>query len=320
MRSRYEVVKLARSWLGRNEADGTYKYIIDIYNAYPGGLARGIKMEYKWAWCACTWSALAVALGYTDIMPIEISCGFLIEEAKKMGIWQERDDYIPLPGDAILYDWDDNGIGDNKSWPDHVGVVDYVNKEAGYMTVVEGNYNDAVKKRTISINGKYIRGFITPKYDDDMIIPEVTSPDKTLETVAREVITGIWGNGTVRKEKLEAAGYDYTEVQTKVNEILNGPAYNPPSQIPSVGNVETTCRASEFANHLAGTYVTTANLYCRNDAGTNKKALCLIPKGTSVMNYGYYTTANGVRWLLIQFKLNGVQYTGFSSILYLKKG
>ena len=30
-----------------------------------------------------------------------------------MGCWQENDAYVPSPGDAILYDWQDNGIGDN---------------------------------------------------------------------------------------------------------------------------------------------------------------------------------------------------------------
>ena len=41
-------------------------------------------------------------------MPVEISCYYLIEAAKKMGCWQENDAYIPNPGDAILYDWQDN--------------------------------------------------------------------------------------------------------------------------------------------------------------------------------------------------------------------
>ena len=50
--------------------------------------------------------------------------------------------------------------------PDHVGTVVEANEEAGYFMVVEGNYNKAVKKRKVSINGKYIRGFITPKYND----------------------------------------------------------------------------------------------------------------------------------------------------------
>lgn len=43
---------------------------------------------------------------------------------------------------------------------------------------------------------------------------------KSVDIVAREVIQGKWGNGAERKRKLAAAGYDYYEVQTKVNELL----------------------------------------------------------------------------------------------------
>lgn len=315
MKSRSEVVTLATSWIGKNEKDGSYKEIIDIYNSYAGKLPRGVKMQYGWPWCACTWSALAISLGYTDIMPIEISCGELISRAKEMGFWQENDGYIPLPGDGILYDWDDNGIGDNTGWPDHVGVVDYINKDAGYMTVVEGNYNDAVKKRTMSINGKYIRGFITPRYSDNSVIYETLGISKDVEIVAREVISGLWGNGDKRKEALERNGLSYVEVQTRVNEILNTPA----RASSSTKKIETSCYAKSKDPTLVGDYTATADLYCRNDAGKNKKALCLIPKGTKVSNYGYYTNFNGVKWLLIQFTLNGIQYTGFSSSVYLKK-
>ena len=47
---------------------------------------------------------------------------------------------------------------------------------------------------------------------------------KSVDEVAREVIKGIWGNGQERKDKLTAAGYNYSEVQTRVNEIVNGTA------------------------------------------------------------------------------------------------
>lgn len=43
---------------------------------------------------------------------------------------------------------------------------------------------------------------------------------KTVEVLAYEVIQGDWGNGEERKERLEAAGYDYDAVQQRVNEIL----------------------------------------------------------------------------------------------------
>lgn len=43
---------------------------------------------------------------------------------------------------------------------------------------------------------------------------------KTVDEIAREVIAGKWGNGSARKQKLTAAGYDYSTVQKRVNELL----------------------------------------------------------------------------------------------------
>ena len=43
---------------------------------------------------------------------------------------------------------------------------------------------------------------------------------KTTDVLAHEVIQGDWGNGEERKERLEAAGYDYDAVQQRVNELL----------------------------------------------------------------------------------------------------
>ena len=44
---------------------------------------------------------------------------------------------------------------------------------------------------------------------------------KELEDVAKEVIAGKWGNGDVRKRKLEETGYDYLQVQECVNYLLS---------------------------------------------------------------------------------------------------
>lgn len=321
--SRQKVVDLANSWIGEKESDGSYKSIIDIYNSQKN-LPRGTKMQYGWAWCACTWSAIAVQLGYTAIMPVEISCYYLIEQAKKMGIWVENDSYVPKPGDAVLYDWQDNGVGDNTGSPDHVGTIVEVNQSAGYFVVVEGNYSNSVKKRTVSINGKYIRGFIAPKYTENTVAPAPTVGNKDVLTVAREVIAGTWGTGETRRKKLSAAGYDYDAVQSKVNEILNGAAAKPKAseqnqKQPTEKKVSATETAKGFDKSLAGSYKTIANLYIRNGAGTNKKALALIPKGTSVTCYGYYNTSNGAKWLYIQVAIDGVLYTGYSHAGYLKK-
>lgn len=48
----------------------------------------------------------------------------------------------------------------------------------------------------------------------------VSGGGKSVEEVAREVLQGKWGNGAERKARLEAAGYDYAEVQAKVNTLV----------------------------------------------------------------------------------------------------
>lgn len=54
-------------------------------------------------------------------------------------------------------------------------------------------------------------------------------PAKSVDEVAREAIRGEWGNGSDRRQRLEAAGYDYNAVQDRVNAILTGDAPEQPT-------------------------------------------------------------------------------------------
>lgn len=62
--------------------------------------------------------------------------------------------------------------------------------------------------------------FITTSSGEGAQQAETKPTLKSLDEIAKEVIKGLWGNGAARKEKLSAAGYDYTAVQKKVNELL----------------------------------------------------------------------------------------------------
>ena len=55
---------------------------------------------------------------------------------------------------------------------------------------------------------------------DDGYLARLKEKEKSTEEIAREVIAGKWGNGAERKERLTKAGYDYSAVQNKVNELL----------------------------------------------------------------------------------------------------
>lgn len=209
-KSRNGFVATAISYLGSAEGGSKHKEIIDTFNA--SGLCKRYKMTYKDAWCATYVGAMAIKSGVADLVPIECSCYYMVEIAKSKGIWVENDAYVPMTGDIIMYDWDDSGVGDNKNSPDHVGIV--VSVSGSSIKVIEGNYSNTVKYRTLSVNGKYIRGYIVPKFPkDDDIAP--SSPD--IEQLAKDVIAGKYGNGQARKDAL---GSLYSQVQALVNEML----------------------------------------------------------------------------------------------------
>lgn len=204
------IIDQAKAWLGKKESDGSFKPIIDVYNGHSP-LARGYKVKYSDSWCATFVSAVAIVCKATDIIPTECSCQKMIELFKKKDSWIEDEDRIPHVGDIIFYDWQDNGFGDCKGWSDHVGIVYEV--KGRDIIVIEGNYNNSVAMRQIDANSRYIRGYGVPKYDVETVL-------KPLDEIAREVIDGKWGNGTNRRQALEKAGYNYTDVQNRVNEIL----------------------------------------------------------------------------------------------------
>ena len=212
---RNKLVSTAAYYMGAKQGSAQHKDIIKIFNQVkPDGWA----MTYSAAWCAAFASACAIKAFGIDkakkYFPLSANCGTIISKARNMGIWVENDAYRPNKGDWILYDWDDSGRGDNQGGPDHVGIVESVS--GSKIKVIEGNKSKAVGERTLTINGRYIRGFVIPKYS----AMATSEKKKSVAVLAQEVINGEWGSGSERKRRLEAAGYDYDAVQKKVNEIL----------------------------------------------------------------------------------------------------
>lgn len=64
----------------------------------------------------------------------------------------------------------------------------------------------------------------------------------TLETIAREVIQGKWGNGATRVNKLQSAGYNATNVQKAVDAILSNKTI--PNLSLYIDGISTTTKKS----------------------------------------------------------------------------
>lgn len=215
-----DVLNVMRSWVGLSRSAGTHHCIVDIYNSFTPR-ARGYKVTYSDAYCDTAVSAAFIKLGAIDMIGGP-ECG--VEEHvklfKKAGIWQEDGTVTPKPGWLIVYNWDD-GTQPNDGPADHIGVVESV--VDGVITSIEGNISGGVVGRTRhKIAHGNIRGFAIPKYATaaPAADPEPVKPGKSVEELAQEVLAGSWGNGEDRKARLTAAGYNYSAVQTKVNELV----------------------------------------------------------------------------------------------------
>ena len=55
---------------------------------------------------------------------------------------------------------------------------------------------------------------------NELMGAKTTVSSKSIDELAQEVIQGKWGNGADRKNRLTAAGYNYSAVQKRVNELL----------------------------------------------------------------------------------------------------
>lgn len=60
------------------------------------------------------------------------------------------------------------------------------------------------------------------------------TPKKSVDAIAKEVIAGKWGVYPERKTKLEAAGYNYNEVQKRVDELIAGNKNSPKKSVDEV--------------------------------------------------------------------------------------
>ena len=52
-------------------------------------------------------------------------------------------------------------------------------------------------------------------------VKKTNTAKKSVDELAKEVIAGKWSAGDERKTKLTAAGYDYSAVQNRVNELMS---------------------------------------------------------------------------------------------------
>lgn len=188
---RMKAALAAARWLGTKEGSREHRQLLEVYNSIRP-LPRGYALTEGDPWCGAFVSAAAVQAGVGHLLPLECSCSKIIEGARKMGIWVENDAHRAGIGDWVLYNWQSGGTGDDTGAPDHVGIVIGWEKES--MLVAEGNYDNAVKLRSLPVDGPSVRGFVCPRYEEEggdhvgyhtlQEVPEYARP--TIEKLTRD--------------------------------------------------------------------------------------------------------------------------------------
>lgn len=100
-------------------------------------------------------------------------------------------------------------------------------KKAGfdtYMVTADGWYKVQTGAYTVKANAEAQLAKLKKAGFDAFITTEkghAVTTKKSIDEIAREVIKGLWGNGSERTRRLISAGYDPKVVQARVNELMS---------------------------------------------------------------------------------------------------
>lgn len=108
-------------------------------------------------WCAAFAMNILKDAGVMDLEGLDNRnyCPSIVSWAKKKGIFGQRGQYQPKPGDAIMFDWGSDGTSD------HIGIVEKV--EGGKVITIEGNSSNSVKRNSYELGSSKIMGYVIGK-------------------------------------------------------------------------------------------------------------------------------------------------------------
>lgn len=169
-----KVVSIAQNELGAAEPRGDDKYIT-WYNKKTGA---GFDLTVPWCAIFVSWCVAQAGLPDTVLAPFA-SCGAGRRWLIAHGLYKTRREMgtAAQPGDLIFYDWTADGA------PNHVGIVE--SNRAGLLTVIEGNRNNKVDRRSVNVQSTLIIGYGRLQYPVDY---DVNSDGKVDAADAHEIL------------------------------------------------------------------------------------------------------------------------------------
>lgn len=119
-----------------------------------------------------------------------------------------------------VYDSLEDGI---KGYFDFINTSRYANLKG---VTDPRKYCETIKADGYATSSAYVNTLMNTIKSYDLTKFDVAQPVSAqkptpcIDDVARQVIAGKYGNGSVRRDAIEKMGYDYTQVQRRVNELI----------------------------------------------------------------------------------------------------
>lgn len=159
---------------GSNRSKEIDKYIPQWWFSKHASRDKGMP------WCAfyVSWCDKE-ALGHYTLGRRHGSCRQIMNAAKKVDLWRDRDSrYFPIPGDwfVMLY-----GVGKG-----HIGFVLRVSKDGKKINTVEGNCGNCVKVGLRDVDEKIV-GFVNP-FSDELEGHDFTRGIRQVASVGKDTI------------------------------------------------------------------------------------------------------------------------------------
>lgn len=215
-----DIVAIAESQLGYEESSANYAVMED------GKTMKGYTRYGAWYgspyadWCAMF---VSFCLDYAKIpitsVPRNASCNLWVDTLSNANwnLYQKADEYTPLKGDIVFFDFNGNESSD------HVGIVAEVKDEK--IKTIEGNSANKVRYETYTLDDKRILGYaVLPEYEEyestklaELTKTAVIYTDESYETLSDDTTT-ITLVGII-PEEAEVRAYP-TTVESNEREVI----------------------------------------------------------------------------------------------------
>lgn len=153
-------------------------------------------------------------------------CSYTLTDASIAGYGQPKYELVEglpdkIPAESLKPVESAHSVLRKGSNGEEVKTLQRLLNQHGYDLAVDGEFGRETYKAVLNYQNRHEleADGVVGKYTWKSL--ELQNFEKDVNELAKEVIAGKWGNGSDRKKRLTAAGYNYEAIQKKVNQLLS---------------------------------------------------------------------------------------------------